>query len=416
MLNHRLETLTEYPFTRLAALLHGTAPAVNRPALSLAVGEPQRPVPDFVPEILAARAADWSRYPPVAGTPQLLAAAANWLTRRYALPSHWIDPERHLLAAFGSREALFLAALLAVPEPRPGAPRPAVCLPDPFYAPYEGAAVMAGAEPVFLPTTAETGFLPDLDALSPELLARTALVYLCHPTNPQGAVTDRAYLARLLALARTHDFVLAVDECYAEIYFDAPPPGALAVAAGMDGGALDNLLVFHTLSKRSNAAGLRSGFVAGDPALIADFRRLRGYSASAMPLPVQAASAALWDDDAHVAEIRAFYRANIDAAEAALGHLPGFRRPAAGFVQWLDVRAAAGLDGETATRLLWREQGLRLLPGAYLSHGTAEGGNPGADFVRIALVHETDLLADALARLTATLTAHAAGHRPRVPA
>lgn len=413
MLNHRLETLTDYPFTRLAELLAGVAPRANLAPLALSVGEPQRPVPGFVADILAAHAGEWSRYPSVAGTEQLLSAIAGWLGRRYRLPAGMIDPDRHLLAAFGSREALFMAALLTVPETAPGRPRPAVCLPNPFYAPYEGAAAMAGAEPVFLPTGADTGFLPDLDALTPDLLDRTALFYLCHPTNPQGAVADLGYLRRLIALARRHGFVLAVDECYTEIYADAPPPGALEAAAGMDGGALDNLLVFHSLSKRSNGAGLRSGFVGGDPALIAAFRRLRSYSAAGMPLPVQAASAALWDDDRHVAEIRAFYRANIDAAAAAFGALPGYRRPAAGFFQWLDVRAAAGLDGETATLTLWRDHGLRVLPGAYFAHAAPGEANPGDDFIRIALVHETPLLAEALPRLAAGLIAAGTGGRAR---
>jgi aspartate/methionine/tyrosine aminotransferase len=304
------------------------------------------------------------------------------------------------LPVSGTREALFLAALLAV-SPRRDGVTPAVCLPNPFYAAYEGAAVMAGAEPVFLDATAETGHLPDLDALSPELLDRTALFYFCSPSNPQGAVADIAYLRRLIGLARTHGFVVAIDECYAEIYDGTPPPGGLEAAAGMDGGALDNLLVFHSLSKRSSAAGLRSGFVTGDPALIADFVRLRGYSAAGVPLPVQAASAALWRDDSHVEQNRARYRAKFDIADAALGGHPGYQRPAGGFFLWLDLGPEG--NGEDAARHLWREAGIRVLPGAYLTRPGASGINRGDRYIRIALVHDEPVLAAALPRLAEIL-------------
>ena len=402
LINDRLTRLTPYSFVRLAELLERTAPAPGLEPVVMSVGDPQHAAPALVDRVLRATASLWNRYPPLAGTPDLRAAATRWLERRYHLPAGMVDPETDVLPVSGTREALFQAALLAVPAGRHG-PVPAVCMPNPFYAAYEGAAAMAGAEPVYLDATADSAFLPDLEALSPELLNRTALFYLCSPANPQGAVADRFYLERLIGLARRHGFVLALDECYAEIYDRTPPPGGLEVAAGIDGGALDNLLVFHSLSKRSSAAGLRSGFVAGERRLIAGLRRLRGYSAAGMPLPVQAASAALWDDDAHVADNRARYRAKFDLAQSVLGAALPLRRPAGGFFLWLDIDGA-GLDGEAAALRLWRDAAVRVLPGAYLTRPSADGINRGDRFIRVALVHEPATLGPALERMAGILT------------
>jgi aspartate/methionine/tyrosine aminotransferase len=393
-LNGRLGILTDYPFTRLTALLGEARPRANAVPLNLALGEPQHSPPALLTETLAAHAPLWGKYPPVAGTEAFRDAVAAWLGRRYALPAGMIDPAAMVLPATGTREALFQVALLAVPETKAGR-QPAVLLPDPFYAVYEGAAVLAGAQPVFLPAARETGFLPDLDAIPEETLARTALMYLCSPSNPQGAVADLPYLKRALSLARTHGFTLAVDECYAEIWDRAPPPGALQAALALAGGDADrrttaNLLVFHSLSKRSSAAGLRSGFIAGDPDLIRAFSRLRSYALAGNPLPALAAAAALWSDDAHVEENRRLYRAKIDAAERVLGGRFGFYRPPGGFFLWLDVG-----DGEAAARTLWSEAGLRVLPGAYLTRSTGGVVDPGSRYIRVALVHETDVVAAA---------------------
>lgn len=397
--NDRLERLTDYPFTRLARLLADVTPSANVQPRVMSVGEPQHPPPTVIDETLHANRHLWGKYPPVNGTAELRAAIAGWLGRRYGLPAGLIDPDRHILPATGTREALFLLALAVVPQAKAGR-TPAVLMPNPFYAVYEGAGLLAGADPVFLPATRQTGFLPDLDALEPELLERTALFYLCSPSNPQGAAADRAYLARAIGLARRYGFLLAVDECYAEIWLDRPPVGALEVAAGLphDGNPLANLLVFHSLSKRSSAAGLRSGFVAGDPAVIATFSRVRSYSLTGMPLPVCAASAALWNDDAHVADNRALYRAKFEAAESALQGRFGYTRPAGGFFLWLDVG-----DGEAATRRLWAEGAIRVLPGAYLSRSAAGERNPGAAFIRVALVQDPETVADACAALVRIL-------------
>ncbi|MFM2043393.1 MAG: succinyldiaminopimelate aminotransferase [Pseudomonadota bacterium] len=380
--NDRLRALGDYPFPRLAALLADVPPRADTPPLVLSVGEPQHPAPALLAERLTAAAGQWNRYPPTAGTPDFRAAVADWLGRRYGLPDGMVDPDRMVLPVSGTREALYMLAQLAVPTAKGGG-RPVVLMPNPFYAVYEGAAVMAGAEPIFLPAFAETGFLPDLDAVPVPVLERTALFYLCNPANPQGAIADRAYLSKALGLARRHGFVLVADECYAEIWDRAAPPGLLEVARDQ-GGDLRNLMVFHSLSKRSSAAGLRSGFCAGDPDLIGEFQRLRSYAMAGIPLPVLEASAALWRDEAHVVENRRLYREKVDAAERHLSGRFGFHRPPGGFFLWLDVG-----DGEEAARVLWREAAIRVLPGAYLTRPDADGRNRGTRFIRVALVHDT---------------------------
>lgn len=398
VVNSRQDGLSDYPFTRLAALLAGTAPRANVEPLVLSLGEPQHQPPPILAETLAANAHLWGKYPPTAGTPEFRGAVADWLARRYALPEGFVDADRHVLPATGTREALYMLAQLAVPE-RKGGRQPAVLIPNPFYAVYEGAAVLAGAEPVFLTSSRDTGFLPDLDAIPEETLARTALAYLCTPANPQGAIADADYLKRAITLSRAYGFVLAVDECYAEIWDAAPPPGALQAAHELGGDKpLANLLVFHSLSKRSSAAGLRSGFVAGDPDLIQAFTRLRSYGVAGNPLPALAAAAALWRDEAHVEENRRLYRAKIDAAEAELAGRLGFYRPPGGFFLWLDVA-----DGEAACRTLWREAGLRVLPGGYLSRPAPDGTNPGAAFIRVALVHDAETVGSACRRIASIL-------------
>lgn len=396
MINDRLADLGDYPFRRLAALLRDAAPPRGVEPVVMSIGEPRHPVPARVAETLAANADGWGRYPPTVGTADLRAACAEWLTRRYALPDGIIDPARHILPCNGTREALFTVALLATPRAI-GGERPVVLMPDPFYQVYAGAAVLAGAEPVFVSATAETGFLPDFAALPDATLRRAALAYLCTPSNPQGTVADLAYLRDLVALARERDFVLAVDACYADIYNGAPPPGVFEACRDGD---FDCVLAFHSLSKRSSVPGLRSGFVAGDAALMADYARLRGYSGGASPTPVMAAAAALWRDEAHVAESRALYRRKFDIAERLLAGRAGFYRPDGGFYLWLDVG-----DGEAAARRLWSEAGVKAMPGGYLSRAKADGTgrSPGAPYIRLALVHDPATTEAALSRVAAIL-------------
>ncbi len=395
MINPRLAALADYPFDRLRTLLDGIDPPGLKPYV-LSVGEPRHPPPPQVREIMAAATGDWGRYPPVEGTPAFRAAAAGWLVRRYRLPEGFIDPDRHVLPVSGTREALFLAALAALPERKAGGP-PAVVLPNPFYHVYLGAALMTGAEPVCLAATKETGFRPDLRGLDGEQLARTALMYLCSPANPQGSVAGLDELGAAIGLARAHDFVLACDECYAEIYDRAPPPGALQACAAL-GGSLDNVLVFHSLSKRSSVPGLRSGFVAGDASLIAAFRRLRSFAAATVPLPALEVSAALWDDDEHVEANRSLYRRKLDLAESILAGRFGFYRPEGGFFLWLDVG-----DGEEAARILWSKAAIRVLPGAFLGRSGGNGANPGREYVRVALIDDLAATEEALRRLASAL-------------
>lgn len=400
MLNPFLGNLPGNPFDRLRALLDGVAPAPGVEPLVLSIGEPQHPTPPLIGEALAANDHLWNRYPPLDGTPEFRAAVGAWLTRRYGLPDGAFDADRQVLPVAGTREALYLIAGLVVPGPLAGIPneRPVVVMPDPHYHVYTGATVMAGAEPVFAPAGRETGFLPDLEALDEATLRRTALVYLCSPANPQGAAAGLDYLRAAVRLAREHDFVLAVDECYAEIYDRDPPAGGLqACVEGAGAADFTNVVVFHSLSKRSSAAGLRSGFVAGDPALIDKFRWLRSFGGATVPMPVLAASVRLWQDEAHVEENRALYRAKVDAAERLLGGGLGFYRPAGGFFLWLDVG-----DGEAAARRLWAEAALRVLPGAYLAHGGG-GANPGARYIRVALVHDPATATAALERIARVL-------------
>jgi N-succinyldiaminopimelate aminotransferase len=390
-INPRLDALGEPTFSQLTRLLAPLAPRANETPIVMSVGDPMHEPPPMIAEIVAAQAHLWNKYPSMAGTPELRGAIADWLTRRYRLAPGTVTAERHVLPLAGTKEGLFLAALLVVPERKAGQ-RPAVLLPNPFYVTHQGGAGLSGGEPVYLETSAATNYLPDLDRLSPALLERTALFYLCSPDNPTGGCADLAYLKRLIALARQYDFVVAIDECYCEIYDGTPPVGGLEACVAL-GDGLDNLLVFHSLSKRSSAGGLRSGFVAGDPRLIAGFLRLRNYGGSQMPLPVQAASAALWRDEAHVGPNRERYRAKIDAAEAVLGRRFGFYRPEGGFFLWLEVG-----DGIKAAERLWRDAAVRTLPGRYMSRPATDGSSPGDRYIRVALVHDDSTIAAALER------------------
>jgi aspartate/methionine/tyrosine aminotransferase len=405
MLADRLESLLAFhPFTRLNALLREVPAGGSGRPLAFSVGEPQTPPPPVLEGILSRHSGEWSRYPQAQGTPEFRQAVTDWLNRRYGLPVGMIDADRNVLPVAGSREALFMIALSAVPERRGGA-RPKVLIPNPFYHVYAGAAAVAGAEPVFLPATRETGHLPDPTRLGAGVLDQTALAYVCSPANPQGAVASPDYLRRWIELARRHEFVVAFDECYGEIYDQVPPPGGLQACAAL-GGELRNVLVFHSLSKRSGVPGLRSGFVAGDARLVQRNAQLINYGGVAVPYPILAASTALWRDEAHVEAGRARYRANFDVAADVLGDRFGFRRPAGSFFLWLDVG-----DGEAAALNLWREAGIRVLPGAYMARADAEGINPGAPYIRVALVFEPETTAAGLRRLRDVLGADA-GTRP----
>jgi N-succinyldiaminopimelate aminotransferase len=382
------------PFVRLRELLGNVEP--GKPPISLAVGEPQHDVPAFVGPVLAAHIGEFGRYPMNKGLDAFCEAAAAWLGRRFALPRS-IDPAHEILVLNGSREGLFLAAVAATRWVTGRRGRPAMLIPNPFYAAYAAGAVTANCEPVYLPATAATGFLPDLDALSEELLARTVAFFIASPANPQGAVADLNYLTRVVALARRFGFLVFSDECYSEIYTRHPPAGMLE-AAGPD---FANVVEFQSLSKRSNLPGLRIGFAAGDRKFLARFLELRNVSAPQVPLPAQRVAIAAYGDEAHVEENRRLYAQKYDLADDIVGNRYGYRRPGGGFFLWLDVSAQGG-DEAVALRL-WREAGLRVVPGRYLAREQADGSNPGLGYIRVAMVQDRETTAEALHRLVAVL-------------
>jgi N-succinyldiaminopimelate aminotransferase len=385
---------TRSPFMRLNELLADVKPGM--PPISIAVGEPQHPVPPFVGPVLAAHIADFGRYPANTGTEGFRRAVAGWLGRRYQL-ARPIDPLSEVMVLAGTREGLFLAALAAKRWVKPRAGRPAMLIPNPFYAVYAAGTVAADCEPVYLDATAANGFLPDLDALSPELLGRTVAFFLASPANPQGSIADAAYLKRLIALARRYGFIVCADECYSEIYWKDPPPGMLEHA----GADFANVVIFHSLSKRSSLPGLRIGFTAGDKTFLKTFLDLRSVAAPQVPVPAQEVAIAAYNDETHVEENQALYRAKFDLADQIIGNRYGYKRPAGGFFLWLDVSAQGG--SEAATLKLWKEAGLRVLPGNYAARDQADGFNPGENYIRIAMVQNREVTAEALHRLVAAL-------------
>ncbi|HMA13309.1 MAG: aminotransferase class I/II-fold pyridoxal phosphate-dependent enzyme [Bacteroidota bacterium] len=395
-MSDRRSFLSYHPFARLGRLLDDF-PAGDAKPILLSVGEPKNQPPAFVAEAIAGAADGWSSYPPPRGSDDYRAACADWLTARYRLPAGMIDQKKHILPLPGSREGLFFAVVAAMQGYAGDAP-PAVLLPNPFYHVYASSALAVGAEPVCVPATAATGFMPDYHALDPKLLDRTVFCFLNSPSNPQGAAASRDYLANLLTLARRHDFIVGFDECYSEIYDEVAPAGALEAAAAL-GGALDHLLVFHSLSKRSSAPGLRCGFVAGDAPLMDALDIALRVGGAGVSLPILAAGTRLWRDEAHVVANRDHYRRNFALAERILGNRFGFRKPDGGFFLWLDVG-----DGEAAALKLWREAGVRVLPGAYMAEPGADGVNPGARYIRVALVYDAAVTEEGLHRIVSVLS------------
>ena len=368
----RFSNLADYAFPRLRALLDVHEPGGEPVALT--IGEPQHAFPSWVGDVLADNIAGFAKYPPNDGEPDLLAAISAWIDRRYGVV---VGPDR-IMALNGTREGLYNAAMALCPETKNGK-RPVILTPNPFYQVYMIASISVGAETVFVPATADNGFLPDYASMPADVLDRTAIAYICSPSNPQGAVASRDYWRELIALAEKHDFRIFADECYSEIYRDEAPVGALEVAAEM-GADPERITIFHSLSKRSNLPGLRSGFVAGGTESIRLIRQLRAYSGAPLPLPIQRVSTRVWSDEEHVIENRALYNAKYKMAEEVLGNLPGYHTPEGGFFLWLPVE-----DGEAAALKLWRETGVRVLPGGYLSRDVNDK-NPGKGFIRVAMV------------------------------
>ncbi len=375
MFPERFSNLPAYAFPRLRALLDVHEP--GGPVQHMTIGEPKHAFPEWLADVIAQASSEFGKYPPNDGTPELRVAISAWMQGRYGVN---VDPATQIMPLNGTREGLYNAGMALCPETKSGQ-RPAVLMPNPFYQVYMISSISVGAEPIFVDATSDTGHLPDFTEVDPEILARTALCYICSPANPQGAVADETYWTRLITLAERYDFRILADECYSEIYRDTPPPGALQVAQKM-GADPERVLVFHSLSKRSNVPGLRSGFVTGGPECLQRIKQLRAYSGAPLPLPIQRASERLWSDDAHVAENRALYQEKYDLADRIFGDIPGYLPPQAGFFLWLPVE-----DGEAAALQLWKNTGIRVLPGAYLSQ-EGPNGNPGKSYIRVAMVHD----------------------------
>ncbi len=398
-MNPRLERLHAYPFERLARLTAPAKPSAAIRPIAMSIGEPRHEPPAMVLEALRANAHQLGTYPTTAGVPELRGACAAWLERRFGLTAGSVDPATMVLPVNGTREALFAFVQAALDAGRDAR----VAMPNPFYQIYEGAVLLAGGEPYFLDTTGANDYTPDLAAVPESLWRQCQVLFLCSPGNPTGKVFPRQYLQQALELAERHDFIVAADECYSEIYLDEtrPPPGLLeaAQAAGRD--RFERCIVFHSLSKRSSVPGLRSGFVAGDPAIIAKLLLYRTYHGCAMPVPTQLASIVAWQDDAHVVANRRLYREKFERVLPILAPvLPGVAKPEGAFYLWSDVGGDG--DDERFTRELYATQGVLVLPGSYLARDGGHG-NPGAGRVRISLVPGVAECVEAAERIRAYL-------------
>ncbi|WP_122710603.1 succinyldiaminopimelate transaminase [Pseudomonas viridiflava] len=378
-MNNAMQLLQPYPFEKLRALLGGVTPNPEKRPVALSIGEPKHRSPDFVAKTLADNLDQMAVYPTTLGIPALREAIAGWCTRRFDLSEGWMDPARNVLPVNGTREALFAFTQTVVNRSDDGL----VISPNPFYQIYEGAAFLAGAQPYYLPCLSENRFNPDFDAVTPDIWKRCQILFLCSPGNPTGALIPVDTLKKLIALADEHDFVIAADECYSELYFDeqTPPPGLLSACVELGRKDFKRCVVFHSLSKRSNLPGLRSGFVAGDADILKAFLLYRTYHGCAMPVQTQLASIAAWNDEAHVRANRDLYREKFDAVLDILAPVLDVQRPDGGFYLWPNV----GTDDAAFCRDLFVDQHVTVVPGSYLSR-EVDGVNPGAGRVRLALV------------------------------
>ncbi|MDU8455681.1 succinyldiaminopimelate transaminase [Pseudomonas syringae group sp. J254-4] len=396
-MNNAMQLLQPYPFEKLRALLAGVTPNPEKRPVALSIGEPKHRSPDFVAKTLADNLDQMAVYPTTLGIPALREAIAGWCNRRFGVPQGWIDPARNVLPVNGTREALFAFTQTVVNRSDDGL----VISPNPFYQIYEGAAFLAGAQPHYLPCLSDNGFNPDFDAVSADTWKRCQILFLCSPGNPTGALIPVETLKKLIALADEHDFVIAADECYSELYFDeqTPPPGLLSACIELGRQDFKRCVVFHSLSKRSNLPGLRSGFVAGDADVLKAFLLYRTYHGCAMPVQTQLASIAAWNDEDHVRANRDLYREKFDAVLDILAPVLDVQRPDGGFYLWPNV----GTDDAAFCRDLFIDQHVTAVPGSYLSR-EVDGVNPGAGRVRLALVAPLAECVEAAERIRAFLS------------
>ena len=391
-MNPNLDKLHPYPFEKLKALKAGISPTTDKPHIALSIGEPKHQPPEFILKELTAQLAEIGRYPPTKGLPELRQAIADWLVNRFKLNSNSIDAEKNILPVSGTREALFAIAQASVNR----STDPVVVMPNPFYQIYEGAALLAGAEPFYMNTTAATNYKPDFDAVPESIWKRCQLIYVCSPGNPTGAVIQKDDYEKLLALAEKHDFIIASDECYSELYFDDnnKPVGLLQIANELGIKDYKRCIVFHSLSKRSNVPGMRSGFVAGDAEFLEKFLLYRTYHGCGTPSFIQKASVLAWQDEQHVAENRALYRAKFKSVLEILSPVMDVSQPDAGFYLW----PKTPIDDTVFARDLFAQQNVTVVPGSYLSRDNDET-NPGRNHIRIALVATEAECIDAAQRI-----------------
>ncbi|WP_369602505.1 succinyldiaminopimelate transaminase [Hahella sp. SMD15-11] len=396
-MNPTLDQLQPYPFQKLSMLLNGVKPPPNLPPIRLSIGEPMHPLPDIAAQTLARNAHLFNKYPTTRGEDTLREAIAGWLSGRFRIPETHLDPARHILPVAGTREALFSFTQATIDRNT----APLVVMPNPFYQIYEGAALLAGAGTWLMPCTPENDYLPDLAAVPEAVWQRCQILFLCTPGNPTGAVMPEAQLAEAIRLAHRYHFVIVSDECYSEIYPDeqTPPPGLLQVSEAVGNPDFARCVVFHSLSKRSNAPGLRSGFVAGDPDILQAYFRYRTYHGATLPLPVQAASAALWQDEGHVQANRAAYRRKFQVFMSTLEDVWPQRRTDAGFYLWAQTPVA----DEALARVLYQQANVVILPGRYLSR-SCDDQDPGVNHCRMALVASEADCEEAAVRIRTVLS------------
>ncbi|KAA1171136.1 succinyldiaminopimelate transaminase [Marinobacter salinexigens] len=392
-MNPNLDRLHPYPFEKLAKLKAGITVPDHIPAISLGIGEPKHPSPGFVKQVIAENLDKLANYPTTKGTEELREAISNWATRRFNLKEGTLSPADHVVPVNGTREAIFSLVQAVVDS---SAPNATVVSPNPFYQVYEGAAFLAGATPVYLPCDGNNGFIPDFDAVPDDVWQDCQVLFLCSPGNPSGAVIPRETLIRVIELADQHDFIVASDECYSELYPDEtnPPEGLLQTCAAIGRDDYARCIVFHSLSKRSNLPGLRSGFVAGDASILKGYLKYRTYHGCAMPIHNQLASIAAWQDEEHVKTNREAYRAKFEAVVPILREVMDVDFPDAGFYLW----PVTPMDDETFARELSAQQNVHVLPGRYLSR-TVDGHNPGENRVRMALVAPVEECVEAASRI-----------------
>jgi len=383
-MNPDLNLLQPYPFQKIAKLMQGKQPPTDKSLIALSIGEPKHATPALISQAVIDNLDKLAVYPATSGMPALRETIATWLQNRFNLPQNSVDPAHHVLPVNGTREALFAFAQCVIDRSKADAK---IVMPNPFYQIYEGAALLAGAEPVYLPCTEESDFIPDFSEVSEQTWQQCQLVYLCSPGNPTGAVSDKQNMLELLELAEKYDFIIASDECYSELYFDEeqPPVGLLDIAAQAGNSDFKRCVVFHSLSKRSNAPGLRSGFVAGDADILKQFLLYRTYHGCAMPPVNQMASIAAWQDEEHVKLNRDLYRQKFDAVVEILQPVMDVKKPLASFYLW----PKTPIDDQLFTQGIYEQEHVKVVPGSYLSR-TVDGQNPGTQRIRMALVAPVD--------------------------